>query len=100
MKLGEAPLVEITFFVSPFAQLASILMSSPGPVGMFLMFKAAITEPPHLVSGWPLISEKLFGAAVAAFRTVWEVWTSGPGAEIGNRPQAWSTRILPTMSGA
>ena len=50
-KLGEGAAVEITFFVSPFAQLASILMSSPGPVGMFLICNAAITEPPHLVSG-------------------------------------------------
>ena len=32
-------------------------MSSPAPVGMFLICNAAITEPPHLVSGWPLISE-------------------------------------------
>src|ERR1700731_5410503 len=52
-KFGEVALVEITFFVSPFAQDASILMSSPAPVGMFLICNAAITEPPHLVEGWP-----------------------------------------------
>src|SRR5258708_8245286 len=38
---------------SPLAKDASTLISSPAPVGIFLMFKAAITEPPHLVSGWP-----------------------------------------------
>src|ERR1700681_4263222 len=43
----------MTFFVSPFAQDASILMSSPAPHGMFLICNAAITEPPHLVEGWP-----------------------------------------------
>src|SRR5512140_925544 len=50
---GEAAEVEITFLVSPLAQVASILMSSPGPVGMFLICNAAITEPPTLLSGWP-----------------------------------------------
>ncbi len=50
-KLGEVALVEITFLVSPFAQLASILMSSPAPHGMFLICNAAIAEPPHLVPG-------------------------------------------------
>src|SRR5260221_6822999 len=64
-KFGEAELVPITFFVSPFAKLASILMSSPAPVGMFLICNAAITDPPHLVSGWPEISERLFGDAAA-----------------------------------
>jgi len=33
---------------------------------MFLIFKAAITEPPHLVSGWPEISDRLLGAALEA----------------------------------
>jgi len=64
-KLGEPELVEITSFVTPFDQDASILMSSPAPVGMFLTFKAAITEPPHLVSGWPLISDSAVGALLA-----------------------------------
>ena len=50
-KLGEADEVAITYLVAPLAQLASILMSSPGPVGMFLICNAAITAPPHLVSG-------------------------------------------------
>src|SRR5216117_2973786 len=61
VKNGDAAEVEITFFVSPFAQLTSILMSSPAPVGMFLICNAVITEPPHVVSGRPLISERLFG---------------------------------------
>src|ERR1700731_4922512 len=52
-KLGELESVAITFFVSPTANDASILMSSPAPVGMFLICNAAITEPPHLVAGWP-----------------------------------------------
>src|SRR5258708_38767995 len=98
MKLGEPPLVEITFLVSPLAQLASILMSSPGPVGMFLICNAAITEPPHLVSGWPLTSDKPVGAAPArpvapagaavVFRTLYEPLTSSSAPEIWNRPQA------------
>src|SRR4051794_5383829 len=62
-KLGDVALVEITFLVSPFDQDASILRSSPAPVGMFLICKAAITEPPHFVSGCPLISEREIGAA-------------------------------------
>src|SRR5436190_23051159 len=98
VKPGEAPLVEITFLVSPLAQVASILMSSPAPVGMFLICKAAITEPPHLVSGCPLISDKLVGAAPArpvapagvarVFRVLYEPLTSWAAAEIWNRPQA------------
>src|SRR5260370_30598286 len=50
MKLGEVPEVEITFLVSPLAQDASILMSSPTPHGMFLICNAAITEPPRFVA--------------------------------------------------
>jgi hypothetical protein len=61
-KFGEVALVEITCLVSPFAQLASILKSSPAPLGMFLICNAAMTEPPHFVSGCPLISEKLVGS--------------------------------------
>src|ERR1700693_4581508 len=64
-KLGEDESVAITFFVSPFANDASILMSSPTPVGMFLICNAAITEPPHLSVGLPLISENVFGPAAA-----------------------------------
>src|SRR5258707_3229426 len=100
MKLGEPPLVEITFLVSPLARLASILMSSPGPVGMFLMFNAAITEPPHLVSGWPLTSDKAVGAAVLAVRQLYEAFTSCAAPDSWNRPQAWSTLIFATISGA
>ena len=62
-------------------------MSSPAPVGMFLIFNAAITEPPHLLSGWPLISESAVGTAPAAKRVV------GPADFVRrgrnwNRPQA------------
>ena len=67
-KLGEAADVEITFLVSPFAQVPSILKSSPGPHGMFLICKATIAEPPHLSLGCPEISDRLFGAAVPTFK--------------------------------
>jgi hypothetical protein len=43
---GAAPDVPITYFDAPFDQVASILMSSPAPVGMFLICKAAETAPP------------------------------------------------------
>ena len=62
-------------------------MSSPAPVGMFLMFNAAITEPPHLVSGWPLISEGRSGRAPAP-SVLYEALTSCAAAESWNRPQA------------
>src|SRR6266550_8726758 len=62
---GTPALVPMMFFMSPLAQLASILMSSPAPHGMFLICKAIITEPPHLSVGWPEISERLFGDAAA-----------------------------------
>ena len=42
-------------------------MSSPAPVGRFLICNAAITEPPHLVSGWPEISDRV-GVAPGASR--------------------------------
>jgi hypothetical protein len=48
---GDAAEVEITALVSPFAHVASNLMSSPGPVGMFLICNAAITAPPTFESG-------------------------------------------------
>src|SRR5260370_5273006 len=50
MKLGEVPEGGTTFLVSPLAQDASILMSSPTPHGMFLICNAAITEPPRFVA--------------------------------------------------
>src|SRR5262245_3973019 len=121
VKNGDVDEVEITFFVAPFAQLMSNLMSSPGPVGIFLICSATITEPPHLLSGWPVISESAFGCPGARpvapagarvgkkaaptpvqleFRMLYEALTSWAAAEIWNSPQAWSTRMLPTMSGA
>ena len=50
-KLGEPPQVEITALVSPLEYVASILKSSPAPVGMFLICNATFTAPPHLSSG-------------------------------------------------
>src|ERR1700682_6088408 len=102
-------LVPMMFLMSPLAQLASNLMSSPAPVGMFLICNAAITEPPHLVSGWPEASEKAFApfvpdvngvtrpamppgpvvAVVRVFdRALYEPFTSCSAPEIWNRPQA------------
>src|SRR5258708_39732090 len=98
-KFGEPPLVEITFFVSPFAKLASILMSSPGPVGMFLICNAAITEPPHLVSGCPEISERLVGNAVAGGRTLEEPFTSCPPGGIWDQPHPSALRLWTTTTG-
>jgi hypothetical protein len=51
VKLGEAPDVEMTCLTSPCVYVASILMSSPGPVGMFLICNAVDTAQPHLVEG-------------------------------------------------
>src|SRR5258706_11992426 len=48
---GSGELVPRGYFDAPSAQDASSLMSSPAPVGMFLMFKATITAPPYLSSG-------------------------------------------------
>src|ERR1700731_3343045 len=91
-KLGELESVAITFFVSPTANDASILMSSPAPVGMFLICNAAITEPPHLSEGRRLISDTLFGTRkppiVEACSILYDAFTSCAAAENWNRPQA------------
>jgi CheY-like chemotaxis protein len=58
--------VLFTAFVSPLDQVASILMSSPGPVGMFLICKAAVIAPPTFESGCPERTESVKAVAPAA----------------------------------
>jgi len=53
--LGELPPVALTFLALPIAKDASILMSSPGRLGAFLICDAA--RAARLVLGWPLISK-------------------------------------------
>src|SRR4051812_30673386 len=97
-KVGEVAAVEITCLVAPEAYEASILKSSPAPVGMFLICNAPITAKPTLLSGWPEISDRAVGAAPArpvapagtatVFRMLYEAVTSCTKPEIWNRPQA------------
>src|ERR1700692_2741839 len=93
---GSGELVPNTYFDAPNDQLASILMSSPAPVGRFLICNAAITAPPYLSSGWPRLTRPTSltpgGAtkAVVTPFTPWKetAWLPWIWPEIWNRPQA------------
>ena len=98
-KLGEPPLVEITALVSPLAYVASILKSSPAPVGMFLICNAAVHRTAPLVVGVTGDFRQSGRNAANAEDVVGSVHEMRDSTEIWNRPQAWSTRMLPAMSG-
>src|SRR5271157_99654 len=83
-------------------------MSSPTPVGRFLICSATIAAPPHFVSGCPDRTESAVGTAPAA-SVLYEALTAwaapveqAPGlidpdiaGEVGNRPPAIGVRPRP-----
>jgi hypothetical protein len=48
---GVEELVASTYFDAPLDHVASILISSPAPVGMFLICNAVDTAPPYTSLG-------------------------------------------------